>query len=200
MYKYDIPFPKENQYTLLFNGAPINVSKNASYLKKKMKAHRDSMGSEKSGSYEIKAPNGTTAYSRIYEKGEGGNSNVSYHVKQAKPVIEYRDVYLYGQTEPFTEVKREGEYPITTLEAICDADGAIVTDLRLLKLLSSARYYWRIPVIVTNKALVSMATYKPRSREEFVSLPGCGEKLYERCGERFISAIEEFNDKSESQE
>ena len=193
MYKYDIPSPNEEQYTLLFNGGPINVSKSTSYLKK-MKTHRDSTGSAEIGSYEIKAPDGTTAFCRIYEKGEEGNSNAPYHVKQPKPDIEYREVYLYDRTEPFTEAKRDGAYPITTLQAICDADGSIVTDLKLLKALGFARYHWNMPVMVTNKALVSMATYKPRSREEFVNLPGCGEKLYERCGERFVSAIEEYLD------
>ena len=50
MYKYDIPYPKKDQYVLLFctdgkswNDALINMSKNVSYLKTKMKAHRDEM-------------------------------------------------------------------------------------------------------------------------------------------------------------
>lgn len=40
MYKYDIPFPNKEQYTLLFrhdakSSIPINVAKSVSYLKTK---------------------------------------------------------------------------------------------------------------------------------------------------------------------
>ena len=37
MFKYDIPYPKQDQLSLLANGTPINVSKRKSYLTKKMK-------------------------------------------------------------------------------------------------------------------------------------------------------------------
>ena len=34
-----------------------------------------------------------------------------------------------------------------------------------------------------------MATYMPLSKEAFVSLDGLGEKLYNKCGEKFIATI-----------
>ena len=57
MYKYDIPFPKDGQLTLMYDGMPLNVSKSKAYLIEKMKAHRDDMLKmgiyDKSAEYEI---------------------------------------------------------------------------------------------------------------------------------------------------
>ena len=190
MYKYDIPFPKKDQYTLYYEGFPINVAKSVSYLKTKMKAHRDDMGSENPGSYSIVAPDGGTVYTRVFEKGEEGNSTTPYHVIGPKPV--YKTVYMYDAAEPLTETRRENEFPIITYDAICGPDGAVVTDLKLLKILSDMLYRERFPVMVTRRALVSMATYKPQDKASFVQLSGAGEKLYEKCGERFIKAIKDY--------
>lgn len=190
MYKYDIPFPKKDQYTLYYEGFPINVAKSVSYLKTKMKAHRDDMGSENSGSYSIVAPGGGTVFTRVFEKGELGNSSTPYHVIGPKAI--YKTVYMYDASEPLTETRRENEFPIITYEAICGPDGTVVTDLKLLKILSDMLYREWFPVMVTRRALVSMATYKPLNKESFVQLSGAGEKLYEKCGERFITAIKDY--------
>ena len=37
-----------------------------------------------------------------------------------------------------------------------------------------------------------MATYLPQDKESFINLVGTGEKLYNKCGERFISEIRNF--------
>ena len=37
-----------------------------------------------------------------------------------------------------------------------------------------------------------MATYKPKSKEEFIKLKGLGEKTYNKCGEIFLQAITDF--------
>ena len=197
MYKYDIPFPNKEQYTLLFGHdakslIPINVSKNVAYLKAKMKAHRDEIGADSIGIYSIVAPDGTLAFTHTFNKGEQGNGNIPYHVIAPKPNIIYKRVYLYGSADCLTEVKREREHPITFYDAICHADGTIATDLNLLKRLSDFLFHERIPVIVTKKALVSMATYLPQDKESFIRLPGSGEKLYNKCGERFISEIRSY--------
>ena len=84
---------------------------------------------------------------------------------------------------------KERNPSILLLHAICNDDGAIATDLKLLKHLSNFLYRERIPVMVTKKALVSMATYLPQDKESFIKLAGTGEKLYNKCGERFISEI-----------
>ena len=49
--------------------------------------------------------------------------------------------------------------------------------------------------MITNDALVSLATYKPKTKEEFVSLHGLWQKVYDKCGEMFINAIENFGEK-----
>ncbi len=79
-------------------------------------------------------------------------------------------------------------------QVICDEEGNVITDLRLLKFLYYVRDSKRFPVLITKKALVSMATYKPLSKEEFIGLEGLGEKNYIKCGQEFITAIQTYLD------
>ena len=51
-----------------------------------------------------------------------------------------------------------------------------------------------VPVMVTRKAQVSMATYFPQTKEEFIKLPGCGEKMYDKCGEMITVFIKSYLD------
>ena len=118
MHKYDIPFPNEQQYTLLFGYdaeslTPINVAKSVSYLKSKMKAHRDACGADSKGFYSIIAPDGTTVFTYTFVKDEQGNSTIPYHVIGPKPNIIVKRVYLYSSADDLTDVEREHEYPIT---------------------------------------------------------------------------------------
>lgn len=196
-YKYDIPFPNKEQYTLLFGHdaksfTPINVAKSVSYLKAKMKAHRDDCGADDIGVYSIIAPDGTNAYTHTFNKGEQGNSSIPYHAVGPKPNTIYKRVYLYSSTAELTELELEHECPITYFDAIYNADGTIATDLKLLKKLSDFYYCERIPVMVTKKLLVDMATYLPHDKDSFIKLRGAGEKLYNKCGERFISEINKY--------
>ncbi|MCD8294771.1 MAG: HRDC domain-containing protein [Clostridia bacterium] len=46
--------------------------------------------------------------------------------------------------------------------------------------------------IVSNKGLVNLATYRPESREEFVSLAGLGEETFRNYGKPFINTIKEY--------
>ena len=46
--------------------------------------------------------------------------------------------------------------------------------------------------IISNKGLVSLATYHPTTKEEFISLYGLGEITYQSFGIRFINAIKAF--------
>ena len=48
--------------------------------------------------------------------------------------------------------------------------------------------------MVTRKAQVSMATYFPQTKEEFIKLPGCGEKMYDKCGEMITVFIKSYLD------
>lgn len=99
MYVYDIPYPNKDQYMLLYRGMPINVSKNISYLKAKMKAHRDEMDSEEEGTYIIATHDEEVVYSHTFKKGEKGNSKTPYNVF-TKPTVNYKTVYLYEQDGP----------------------------------------------------------------------------------------------------
>ena len=46
--------------------------------------------------------------------------------------------------------------------------------------------------IIGNKGLVSLATYRPENREEFIALYGLGETTYNAYGLQFIQAIKDF--------
>ena len=194
MYKYDIPYPKKDQYALLCSNFPINVSKNISYLRTKMRAHRDECGSEEEVTYSIVTSDLKEVESHTFKKGEKGNSKRPYHLIGEKPHINYKTVYLYRGEDSFTEDRRKNQGYVTSFDVICDEAGIIETDLFLLKLLVDFRWYSDITVMVTNKALVNMATYMPLDKESFINLIGCGERLYAKCGERFIAVIKEYLD------
>ena len=50
--------------------------------------------------------------------------------------------------------------------------------------------------IISNKGLVSLATYRLTTKEEFVSLYGLGETIYQSFGIKFITAIKDFYNQS----
>jgi len=99
-----------------------------------------------------------------------------------------KTIYRYVDGERIEEIEKE------PIQVICNEDQNIITDLELLQFLYDVRFIKRFPVMITNKALVSMATYKPLSKEEFVALPGIGEGIYRVCGEQFIHAIKSYID------
>ena len=185
MYIYDIPYPKKGQYVLLFctdgkswDDVPINMSKNVSYLKTKMKAHRDEMielGYDDVGYYCIQDPNKETIYTKTFQKGEKGNSNVPYHIESPKPKINYKKAYLYDWKDDIVVEEIKDEFAVAIFDVICNDAGDVVTDLRLLKLLNDFIFQKPVPVMVTRKAQVRLATYLPQTKEEFIKLPGCGE-------------------------
>ena len=201
MYIYDIPYPKKDQFVLLFSpndklsGPPINMSKNVSYLKAKMKAHRDEMvdlGYDGVAYYCIKNPNKEVIFTKTFQKSERGNSNVPYHVESPKPKINYKKAYLYDWKGDIVIEEKDGVFADAVFDVICDDTGDVITDLKLLKLLGDFIFYEHIPVMVTRKAQVSIATYLPQTKEEFTNLPGCGEKLYNKCGEKIIGFIKTY--------
>lgn len=200
MYKYDISYPKKDQFTLLFctdgkSWGIINVSKNVSYLKSKIKAHRDEMmdsGHVDVGYYSIEAPNKDIVFTQTFQKGERGNSSVPYHVESPKPDISYKKAYLYDRKGDIVIEEKPSVYADAVFDVICDDTGKVITDLKLLKLLDDYIFYERVPVMVTRKAQVSMATYLPQTKEEFIKLPGCGEKMYNKCGEIIMDFIKSY--------
>ena len=201
MYKYDIISQNKGQYALLMSydneywGAPLNVAKKVYYLKNKMKAHRDEMveyGHDDMVYYRIVDYDQNVVYTQCFQKGEKGESTVPYHVESPKAKIVYKTAYLYDYTGEIILDKKEDVFPVATFDVICDDDGNVKTDLKLLKLIGTFLFRERIPVIVSKKAQVALATYMPLSKETFIELPGCGEKMFLKCGEKLIGLIKAY--------
>ena len=83
-------------------------------------------------------------------------------------------------------------------QVIADDDGRILTDMELLAHLRNVRLQImkakNKPAysIIGNKGLVSLATYRPETKEEFIALYGLGETTYNSYGPQFIKAIKNF--------
>ena len=81
---------------------------------------------------------------------------------------------------------------------VVDNDGQIITDMKLLAHLRGLRMKLaqkeqKAPyMIIKNKGLVSLATYRPTTKEEFINLNGLGETTYNNYGVLFVNAIKEF--------
>ena len=99
-------------------------------------------------------------------------------------------------------VKRVG-YPEQVVEmggfsVIVDNVGKIKTNMELLSNLQKVRRKIAeeknkpVYMIVSNKGLVSLATYMPVTKEEFVKLYGLGEATYKSFGNKFINIIKQF--------
>lgn len=85
---------------------------------------------------------------------------------------------------------------------VVDNEGQIITDMQLLAHLRGLRAQIAKEekraayAIISNKGLVSLATYRPTTKEEFVSLYGLGETTYQSFGIKFITAIKDFYNQS----
>ena len=81
---------------------------------------------------------------------------------------------------------------------IVDNEGQIITDMKLLSHLRGLRMQLaqkeqKAPyLIIKNKGLVSLATYRPTTKEEFINLNGLGETTYNNYGVLFVNAIKKF--------
>lgn len=184
MYKYDIPYPAPDQFALLFREIPINCSKRKSYLIAKMKAHRDMMCDDsfsEIAEYTIVDSRNNIIYKKTYQAGERGNSKAPYFTEKAQE----NDI-KYVQQDRFS--------------LIADSTGKILTDTELLDFLDLVRFRFLIPMMITNRMLVSMATYKPKTEAEFVELKYLGQKTYDVCGELFINAITAFENEHKQDE
>ena len=168
MYKYDIPYPKEGQMTLTLDGIPINVSKKKSYLMEMMYAHRASVceanGVCPATKYEI---------SKFFSEGEKVFSEEPYH-KIKKEKVNY--------------VSKNG------FNLIADEEGKIITDEELMHVLYDLIYVCRLPISNSREVAVQLATYKPTTKDEFVSLKGLGEKKYDKCGELLMDVIKKHSE------
>jgi DNA helicase-4 len=103
------------------------------------------------------------------------------------------EVHTTGHTEKFIE--QDG------FQVIVDDDGQLITNMELLSELRSLRNQLskddKRPAytIITNKGLVSLATFRPTTKDKFISLYGLGEATYSAYGQQFIDAIKKYEQK-----
>lgn len=80
---------------------------------------------------------------------------------------------------------------------VLDAKGNVLTDMELLqKLIDLRKLTTKVhSVSIPNQVLVSLATDKPTTREEFMAIRGIGTHISEKYGDAFIIAIQQHNRK-----
>ncbi len=113
--------------------------------------------------------------------------------KNKEPAVERKkaDVHKVEHIEHFIE--KDG------FSVVVDNDGVLITDMDLLHYLREVRAKTAkkeaVPAyaIIKNNGLVSLATYRPATKEEFTSLYGLGEIAYNKYGQLFITAIKEYS-------
>ena len=106
-----------------------------------------------------------------------------------------------------TSERKKAEVHKTTLigkdnfNVVADDEGNIITDMELLTALRALRFDIAkekeiAPYkVINNQKLVSLATYRPETREEFISLYGFSETTYNEYGLRFLETIKKFYSK-----
>ncbi len=106
--------------------------------------------------------------------------------------------------KPVASERKKAEVHKTTLigkdnfNVVADDEGNIITDMELLTALRALRFDIAkekeiAPYkVINNQKLVSLATYRPETREEFISLNGFSETTYNEYGLRFLEAIKKF--------
>ena len=106
--------------------------------------------------------------------------------------------------KPVTVERKRAEIHKTTFigkddfNVVADDEGNIITDMELLTALRALRFDIAkekgiAPYkVISNQGLVSLATYRPETREEFLALHGLSETKYDSFGTRFIEAIKNY--------
>ena len=145
--------------------------------------------------------------------GSGCNRTISYEVykRSFKAGYEEIDCSLLPHYErqcvdsfvPETRVRKKTERTDPTkrtqyvdykngFQVVADDEGNILTDCEFLDSLivireaEAKRRQIARPLVVSNKGLVSLATYKPSSIEEWLSLPGLGKQSYISFGRCYL--------------
>ena len=91
-------------------------------------------------------------------------------------------------------VEKEG------FNVVATEDGTILTDMELLKKLRALRLELAKEIkrpafcVMSNSTLVSLATYRPTTKEQFLNIKGVGEVLYSKYGEKFIEVIKKHGE------
>ena len=117
---------------------------------------------------------------------------VKVEIEKSKEVKQRKKAEVHKITRKQINFEKEG------FDIICDNDGNPLTDLELLQHLRELRNKISKEedkpayMCISNKGLVSLATYKPLTYSEFIDLPYLGEKTYHAYGLKFIEAIKNF--------
>lgn len=143
-------------------------------------------------------------------KTEGFEEDVSVdkpsYIRQTEPQMP--SIINSKNKEPAVERKKADVHKVEHIEhfiekdgfsVVVDNDGVLITDMDLLHYLRELRAKTAkkeaVPAyaIIKNNGLVSLATYRPATKEEFTSLYGLGEIAYNKYGQLFITAIKEYS-------
>ena len=179
---YDIVLPKEGQLTLTCNGAIIANAKNKTYLVNKMRVHQDEccdVGIQCENVYQIVDMHKGNFVLETFKFPIGQRGNGQKRAPQGKNIN-------------FVIIDSIVPVQYSSCYAIADEKGNIITDLDLLKRLYDFRFENRIPCEITNKTLAYFATYLPVTKADFISSYGVGERVYDKCGEKFLDVIRAY--------
>ena len=134
------------------NYFPINMSKRLDYLKGKIGPHRNCQtNNEESAHYSITDYDGNVLYTRDYQPGVSAKTSKPYHIETPKPKASYTTAYIDKSVLRYVDGENKEVIEKEPFEVICDSEGAIKTDLALLKYLYDYRYYQRFPIMITKK-------------------------------------------------
>ena len=110
------------------------------------------------------------------------------------------EIFLREQLLPVLQ-KELSEYFSIEANVYIDEDGALLTDVELLKRLQSLRkkigdekdipYY----CVAWDRVLVQLATKKPTTREEFLSIKGIRDRWFDNNGQAFMKEIRDHLEK-----
>ena len=142
------------------------------------------------------------------------NKNILYKTKGVYPTIRVnKDVDM--STIDITEIKEilkrkfvekpsekiflkmENKVKYGNFEVYQDDAGNYLTDIKLLEDLKKLRiklaseiFCCPLYIVAGNKLLVLIATYKPKTKEDFLQIKGIGEKWFGKYGKYFLQSIE----------
>ena len=112
--------------------------------------------------------------------------------QKRRPTIERRNPQVHTVGRADRTIDKDG------FQVLVDSEGKVLTDMVLLAKLRKLRMEVarqnHLPTycIFHNNVLAMLATDKPTTREEFLSIRGVGERSYNRFGDLFIQAIGEY--------
>lgn len=124
---------------------------------------------------------------RVYRNNEGMMPDIEKPVECAED--DFKIKKRKGETRPIKTILIDG------YELVVDNNGEILTDTALLTKLKKERAKIakeskvKPYMVFNNQQLIAIATYKPKDKEEFISIYGLGERKYELYGKDIIARL-----------